>query len=44
MALGKVARNDVEKVKELRDTGLDASAIARELAKGRAHVYRVLEI
>ena len=44
LELGKVTRNDVEKVKELRDTELDASAIAKELAKVRAHVYRMLEI
>jgi hypothetical protein len=31
---------DVERVKELRDSGLGASAIAKELGIGRASVYR----
>jgi DNA invertase Pin-like site-specific DNA recombinase len=33
---------DVDKVKELRDSGLGASAIAKEMGIGRASVYRAL--
>ena len=33
---------DVEKVKELRDSGMGASEIAKELGIGRASVYRAL--
>jgi DNA invertase Pin-like site-specific DNA recombinase len=40
---GRKPSVDVEKVKELRDTGMGASAIAKELGIGRASVYRVLE-
>ena len=41
---GRKPSVDVEKVKELRDTGLGASAIAKELGIGRASVYRALEV
>ena len=33
---------DVARVKELRDSGMGASAIAKELGIGRASVYRAL--
>ena len=33
---------NMEKVKELRDSGMGASAIAKELGIGRASVYRAL--
>ena len=33
---------DVEKVKELRDSGMGGSAIAKEMGIGRASVYRAL--
>jgi len=33
---------NVEKVKELRDSGMGASAIAKEVGIGRASVYRAL--
>ena len=33
---------DVERVKELRDNGIGASAIAKEMGIGRASVYRAL--
>ncbi len=33
---------DVEKVKELKESGLGASAIAKEMGIGRASVYRAL--
>ena len=33
---------DVERVKELRDGAMGASAIAKELGIGRASVYRAL--
>ena len=39
---GRKPSVDVEKVKELRDCGLGASAIAKELGIGRASVYRAL--
>ena len=35
---------DAEMVKELRDSGMGASAIAKELGIGRASVYRALEV
>jgi DNA invertase Pin-like site-specific DNA recombinase len=41
----RVARKpsvDVVRVKELRDSGMGASAIAKELGIGRASVYRAL--
>ena len=41
---GRKPSVDVQKVKELRDTGLGASAIAKELGIGRASVYRALEV
>ena len=41
---GRKPTIDVQKVKELRDTGLGASAIAKELGIGRASVYRALEV
>ena len=40
---GRKPTVDVVKVKELRDSGLGASAIAKELGIGRASVYRALE-
>lgn len=40
---GRKPSVDVEKVKELRETGMGASAIAKELGIGRASVYRALE-
>ena len=39
---GRKPSVDVDKVKELRDTGMGASAIAKELGIGRASVYRAL--
>jgi len=39
---GRKPSVDVEKVKELRDSGMGASAIAKEMGTGRASVYRVL--
>tara|TARA_B100000795_G_C22650978_1_gene380300 strand:+ start:275 stop:814 length:540 start_codon:yes stop_codon:yes gene_type:complete len=41
---GRKPTIDVQKVKELRDTGLGASKIAKELGIGRASVYRALEV
>ena len=41
---GRKPTVDVQKVKELRDTGLGASKIAKELGIGRASVYRALEV
>ena len=41
---GRKPSVDVEKVKELRDSGMGAYAIAKELGIGRASVYRALEI
>ena len=41
---GRKPTVDVEKVKELRDSGMGASAIAKELGIGRASVYRALEV
>ena len=40
---GRKPTVDVERVKELRDSGMGASAIAKELGIGRASVYRALE-
>jgi hypothetical protein len=39
---GRKPSVDVEKVKELRDGGMGASAIAKEMGIGRASVYRAL--
>ena len=41
---GRKPTIDVQKVKELRDSGSGASAIAKELGIGRASVYRALEV
>ena len=41
---GRKPSVDVEKVKELRDSGMGASAIAKELGIGRASVYRALVV
>jgi DNA invertase Pin-like site-specific DNA recombinase len=42
MGVGRKPSVDVEKVSELRDSGMGASAIAKELGIGRASVYRAL--
>ena len=42
-AKGRKPSVDVERVKELRDSGLGASAIAKEMGIGRASVYRALQ-
>jgi DNA invertase Pin-like site-specific DNA recombinase len=34
---------DVERVRELKESGMDGSAIAKELGIGRASVYRALQ-
>jgi hypothetical protein len=39
---GRKPSVDVERVKELRDSGMGGSAIAKELGIGRASVYRAL--
>ena len=41
---GRKPSVDVQKVRELRDSGMGASAIAKELGIGRASVYRALEV
>ena len=41
--VGRKPSVDVEGVKELRDSGKGASAIAKELGIGRASVYRALQ-
>ena len=41
---GRKPTVDVQKVKELRDSGLGASKIAKELGIGRASVYRALGV
>jgi DNA invertase Pin-like site-specific DNA recombinase len=41
---GRKPSVDIQKVKELRDSGLGASKIAKELGIGRASVYRALEV
>ena len=41
---GRKPSVDVHKVKELRDSGMGASAIAKELGIGRASVYRALGV
>ena len=40
---GRKPSVDIDKVRELKENGLGASAIARELNIGRASVYRALE-
>ncbi|MFC4351687.1 recombinase family protein [Fodinicurvata halophila] len=40
---GRPAKIDVDRVKALRDQGMGATAIAREMGIGRASVYRVLD-
>jgi DNA invertase Pin-like site-specific DNA recombinase len=40
---GRKPSVDVEKVKELRDSGLGGSTIAKEMGIGRANVYRALQ-
>ena len=39
---GRKPSVDVVRVKELRDSGMGASAIAKEMGIGRASVYRAL--
>ena len=39
---GRKPSVDVDKVKELKDSGMGASAIAKEMGIGRASVYRAL--
>ena len=39
---GRKPSVDVEKVKELKASGMGASAIAKEMGIGRASVYRAL--
>ena len=41
---GRKPSIDVKAVKELKEKGLGASAIAKELGIGRASVYRALEV
>ena len=41
---GRKPSIDVNAVKELKEKGLGASAIAKELGIGRASVYRALEV
>ena len=41
---GRKPSIDAQKVRELRDNGMGASAIAKELGIGRASVYRALEV
>ena len=41
---GRKPSVDVNRVKELRDSGLGPSAIAKELGIGRASVYRALQV
>jgi len=40
---GRKPSIDINKVRELRESGMGATAIAKELGIGRASVYRVLE-
>ena len=39
---GRKPSANVERVKELRDSGMGGSAIAKELGIGRASVYRAI--
>ena len=41
-AWGRKPSVDVERVRELKESGMGASAIAKELGIGRASVYRAL--
>jgi DNA invertase Pin-like site-specific DNA recombinase len=41
---GRKPSVDVEKVKELKESGMGASAIAKEMGIGRACVYRALQV
>ena len=41
-SVGPSADVDVEKVKELRDSGMGSSAISKEMGIGRASIYRAL--
>jgi DNA invertase Pin-like site-specific DNA recombinase len=41
---GRKPSVDVEKVKELKESGMGASAIAKEMGIGRASVYRALQV
>ena len=41
---GRKPSIDVNAVKELKEKGMGASAIAKELGIGRASVYRALEV
>ena len=41
---GRKPSVDVVRVKELRESGLGASAIAKEMGIGRASVYRALDV
>ena len=40
--MGRKPSVDVERVRELRDSGMGASKIAKEMGIGRASVYRAL--
>ena len=41
---GRKRSVDVEKVRALKQSGMGAAAIARELGIGRASVYRALDV
>ena len=41
--VGRKPSVDVERIKKLRDSGMGASAIAKEMEIGRASVYRALQ-
>ena len=40
---GAVVRKDHDRVRELNETGMNKSQIAREMGMSRRHVYRLLE-